>query len=100
MVRMQDAEVVVVGAGPVGLAAAAGLARLGCSVLVREARLEVSEPAHHGVMGARSIHSSSARLLEWLGVFDRVRSRALWWFEPRPRAARAAGRAMIEGFVG
>lgn len=68
------APVVVAGAGPVGLALAAGLARRGIPVIVVDAKTAVSQ-------GSRAICTSrhSLEILDHLGVGDRTEERGLAW---------------------
>jgi flavin-dependent dehydrogenase len=76
---LMDADVVILGGGPSGAAAAGMLARLGASVLVltRAARWSIGE----------SIPPSTARLFEELGLRDvveragflRSRGNTVWW---------------------
>lgn len=74
----QPHPVVVVGAGPVGLAAALGLAQRGVKVLVLEAGDSVS-------FGSRAICLSrnSLQILDRLGVGDRFMEQSLPWTRGR-----------------
>jgi 2-polyprenyl-6-methoxyphenol hydroxylase-like FAD-dependent oxidoreductase len=65
-----DAEVLVVGAGPVGLTAACQLARLGVRVRVVD---RLAEPTTES--RAVGVHARSLELLAALGVLDRLEAR-------------------------
>lgn len=69
-----DVPVVVVGAGPVGLVTALGLAQQGVRCAVMEAELQVSE-------GSRAIAFTrrSLEILQHAGVADAVMARGLPW---------------------
>lgn len=73
-----ERQVVVVGAGPVGLAVALGLARRGVQVSLLEAADSVSH-------GSRAICVSrhSLEVLDRLGIWDAVRQRSLPWTDGR-----------------
>jgi 2-polyprenyl-6-methoxyphenol hydroxylase-like FAD-dependent oxidoreductase len=98
---MNESDVIIAGGGPVGLAIALELAQAGAEVTVCEAQPDRSAvPA--GMWGSRSLNRESGTLLHRLGVFDGIRQRALWWFDPQVTSAPIAGtgRPLIEGFVG
>ena len=95
---MNSYDVAIAGGGPVGLALAIELAQAGRSVVVLEARPDRST-LHSGMMGARSLNVASGRLLHRLGVLDDIKSRALWWFDPKVALA-PKGKTIIEGFIG
>ena len=95
---MNSYDVAIAGGGPVGLALAIELAQAGRSVVVLEARPDRST-LHSGIMGARSLNVASGRLLHRLGVLDDIKSRALWWFDPKVALA-PKGKTIIEGFIG
>ncbi|MGQ3004507.1 MAG: FAD-dependent oxidoreductase, partial [Hydrogenophaga sp.] len=61
-----SAEVVIVGAGPVGLATALGLAREGVRTVVLEARDTISKGSRALAMSRRSM-----QILDQLGVGER-----------------------------
>lgn len=69
-----SAEVVVIGAGPVGLATALGLARHGVRSVVLEARDTISQGSRALAMNRRSM-----QILDQLGVGQRVLEKALTW---------------------
>lgn len=68
------AEVVIVGAGPVGLATALGLAREGVRTVVLEARDTISKGSRALAMSRRSM-----QILDQLGVGERVLEKSLTW---------------------
>ena len=68
------AEVVIVGAGPIGLATALGLARHGVRTVVLEARNTISQGSRALAMNRRSM-----QILDQLGVGGRVLDNALTW---------------------
>lgn len=68
------AEVVIVGAGPVGLATALGLAREGVRTVVLEARDTISRGSRALAMSRRSM-----QILDQLGVGERVLEKSLTW---------------------
>ncbi|MGQ3076239.1 MAG: FAD-dependent oxidoreductase, partial [Ferrovibrionaceae bacterium] len=69
-----SAEVVIVGAGPVGLATALGLAREGVRTVVLEARDTISKGSRALAMSRRSM-----QILDQLGVGERVLEKSLTW---------------------
>ena len=69
-----SAEVVIVGAGPVGLATALGLAREGVRTVVLEARDTISKGSRALAMSRRSM-----QILDQLGVGARVLEKSLTW---------------------
>ncbi|GAA4592496.1 FAD-dependent monooxygenase [Planotetraspora phitsanulokensis] len=85
-----DVDVVVAGAGPVGLMLACELRLAGVSVLVLERKAEPDHALRAGAMGARSINAPSADAFHRRGLLEAVREAALWWYEPDPEALRAA----------
>ena len=68
------AEAVIVGAGPVGLATALGLARHGVRTVVLEARDTISQGSRALAMNRRSM-----QILDQLGVGARVLEKGLTW---------------------
>ena len=84
-----DFDVVVTGAGPVGLMLAGELRLGGASVLVIERQTEWNAPLKAGSMGARSINAPSADAFDRRGLLDAVREKALWWFQPSTDLSRA-----------
>ncbi len=68
------AEVVIVGAGPVGQATALGLAREGVRTVVLEARDTISKGSRALAMSRRSM-----QILDQLGVGERVLEKSLTW---------------------
>jgi 3-(3-hydroxy-phenyl)propionate hydroxylase len=74
--REAQAEVAIIGAGPVGLATALGLARHGVSCVVLEQRKTISEGSRALAMTRRSM-----QILDQLGVGAKVLEKALRWSE-------------------
>lgn len=68
------AEVVIIGGGPVGLAAALGLARFGVRAIVIEVRNMISEGSRALAMSRRSM-----QILDQLGVGERFMQKAVTW---------------------
>ena len=79
-----DVDVVVAGAGPVGLFLAGELAAAGVRVLVVERGTAEPQLLKEGEMGARSINAPSAAALFQRGLLDEVRAAAFWWYTPEP----------------
>lgn len=67
-------QVLVVGAGPIGLVTALGLARQGVRVTVLESELQVSEGSRAIVFTRRSME-----ILQQAGVAERIMAKALPW---------------------
>ena len=79
-----DVDVVVAGAGPVGLLLAAELAGAGVRVVVAERGSAQPQPIKEGEMGARSLNAPSTSALFQRGLLDQVHAQSLWWFVPEP----------------
>ncbi|MBB2746402.1 UNVERIFIED_ORG: 2-polyprenyl-6-methoxyphenol hydroxylase-like FAD-dependent oxidoreductase [Microbispora rosea subsp. rosea] len=77
-----DVDVVVAGAGPVGLMLACELRLGGVSVLVLEREAEPEAAHKAGAMGARSINAPTADAFHRRGLLEEVRRAALMWFTP------------------
>ena len=69
-----DVQVLVVGAGPIGLVTALGLARQGVRVTVLESELQVSEGSRAIVFTRRSME-----ILQQAGVAERMSAKGLPW---------------------
>jgi 3-(3-hydroxy-phenyl)propionate hydroxylase len=69
-----DLQVLVVGAGPIGLVTALGLARQGLRVAVLESELQVSEGSRAIVFTRRSME-----ILQQAGVAERITAKGLPW---------------------
>ena len=69
-----DVQVLVVGAGPIGLVTALGLARQGVRVTVLESELQVSEGSRAIVFTRRSME-----ILQQAGVAERMTAKGLPW---------------------
>lgn len=74
-------DVVVAGAGPVGLFLAAELRLGGASVLVLERERDPVRPAKAGSMGARALNVPTVAALHLRGLLPEVRKAALFWFD-------------------
>jgi len=79
-----DIDVVVAGAGPVGLLLAAELAGAGVRVLVVERAPDEPQPIKEGEMGARSLNAPSTSALFQRGLLAQAQAAALWWYTPEP----------------
>ena len=79
-----DVDVVVAGAGPVGLVLAAELAGAGVRVLVLERASQAPQPIKEGEMGARSLNAPSSSALFQRGLLEKVRAASLFWYTPQP----------------
>jgi 2-polyprenyl-6-methoxyphenol hydroxylase-like FAD-dependent oxidoreductase len=78
-----DYDVVVAGAGPVGLLLACELRLGGARVLVLEREAE-TPPARFGSMGARSVNAPSVHALHLRGLLPAVAKAALMWVDGIP----------------
>src|SRR5215510_11106918 len=76
-----DFDVVVAGAGPVGLFLAGELRLGGASVLVLEREEEPGKPHKQGSMGARSLNAPSMDAFARRGLKQAVKAASLVWFE-------------------
>ncbi|QWF82393.1 FAD-dependent monooxygenase [Amycolatopsis sp. CA-230715] len=83
-------DVVVAGAGPVGLVLAAELRLGGASVLVLERDPERADPLKQGSMGARGLNLPTVHAFHRRGVLPAVRSAALMWAGDEPPPASGA----------
>jgi len=70
----EQVQVLVVGAGPIGLVTALGLAQQGVRVVVLESELQVSEGSRAIVFTRRSME-----ILQQAGVADRITAKGLPW---------------------
>jgi 3-(3-hydroxy-phenyl)propionate hydroxylase len=70
----EQVQVLVVGAGPIGLVTALGLAQQGVRVVVLESELQVSEGSRAIVFTRRSLE-----ILQQAGVADRITAKGLPW---------------------
>jgi 2-polyprenyl-6-methoxyphenol hydroxylase-like FAD-dependent oxidoreductase len=98
-----DYDVVVAGAGPVGLLLACELRLGGARVLVLERETD-TPPARFGSMGARSVNAPSVHALHLRGLLPAVEKAAIMWIGtiPEPPSEFVAGepRERPEIFVG
>jgi 2-polyprenyl-6-methoxyphenol hydroxylase-like FAD-dependent oxidoreductase len=86
-----DYDVVVAGAGPVGLLLACELRLGGARVLVLERETE-TPPARFGSMGARAVNAPSVHALHLRGLLTAVEQAAIMWVGATPEApAELAG---------
>jgi 2-polyprenyl-6-methoxyphenol hydroxylase-like FAD-dependent oxidoreductase len=77
-----DVDVIVAGAGPVGLMLASELRLGGASVLVLEREAEPDRELQGGAMGGRSVSTPTVDAFHRRGLLEEVRKAALWWFTP------------------
>jgi 2-polyprenyl-6-methoxyphenol hydroxylase-like FAD-dependent oxidoreductase len=77
-----DVDVIVAGAGPVGLMLASELRLGGASVLVLEREAEPDRELQGGAMGGRSVSTPTVDAFHRRGFLEEVRKAALWWFTP------------------
>lgn len=75
-------EILIAGAGPVGLVLACELRLGGAEVLVVERDVTSDPLLTRGPMGARSINALTATTLARHGLLEAVKAAALWWFDP------------------
>jgi 2-polyprenyl-6-methoxyphenol hydroxylase-like FAD-dependent oxidoreductase len=75
-------EVVVAGAGPVGLFLACELRLAGSSVLVLERTEDIHSPLKAGWMGMRGLNFPSVEAFYRRGLLDAVRKSSLGWVDP------------------
>jgi 2-polyprenyl-6-methoxyphenol hydroxylase-like FAD-dependent oxidoreductase len=75
-------DVIVAGAGPVGLMLAARLRAGGTSVLVLEREAAPGRPHKAGAMGARALNAPTVVALRDCGLLEAVKAAALFWFDP------------------
>jgi 2-polyprenyl-6-methoxyphenol hydroxylase-like FAD-dependent oxidoreductase len=78
-------DVVVAGAGPVGLMLAAELRTHGADVLVVEREPDPDLPHKVGAMGARALNSPSVQALHERGLLPAVEAAALFWVDGTPQ---------------
>jgi 2-polyprenyl-6-methoxyphenol hydroxylase-like FAD-dependent oxidoreductase len=81
-----DYEVVIAGAGPVGLMLACELRLAGTAVLVLERMTRPGQALKAGAMGARSVSAPSADAFHRRGLLPAVEAAATWWYRPAPDA--------------
>ncbi|MFD9595203.1 FAD-dependent oxidoreductase [Kitasatospora sp. NPDC059973] len=79
-------DVVIVGAGPVGLFLACELGLAGCSVLVLEREAEPGSPWRAAPLGSRGLNTASAEAFHRRGLLDRLRKAA--GLDDAPESAR------------
>ncbi len=97
-------DVVVAGAGPVGLFLAAEVRLAGASVLVLERDEDPARPAKAGSMGARGLNTPTVAALHLRGLLPAVRASSLFWFpadEPPPEPGSEGEPALFTpAFIG
>ena len=74
-----DYDVVIAGAGPVGLLLACELRLAGASVLVFEKLADPNLPIKEGAIGGRALNIPSIEVFYRRGLLSAVRKAALWW---------------------
>jgi 2-polyprenyl-6-methoxyphenol hydroxylase-like FAD-dependent oxidoreductase len=74
-----DYDVVIAGAGPVGLLLACELRLAGTSVLVLEKLEEPSLPIKEGAIGGRALNIPSIEVFYRRGLLPALKNAALWW---------------------
>jgi 2-polyprenyl-6-methoxyphenol hydroxylase-like FAD-dependent oxidoreductase len=94
-----DYDVVVAGAGPVGLLLACELRLGGARVLVLE-RETATPPARFGSMGARAVNAPTVHALHLRGLLPAVEAAAVMWIGALPEPAAAEPGERPEIFVG
>ncbi|MFD9888517.1 FAD-dependent monooxygenase [Amycolatopsis sp. NPDC059027] len=77
-----DYDVVVAGAGPVGLLLAAELRLGGARVLVLERESDPAQPRKAGSMGARALNGPTVAALHLRGLVPAIRENAFFWYDP------------------
>ncbi|GAA4544050.1 FAD-dependent monooxygenase [Amycolatopsis samaneae] len=95
-------DVVVAGAGPVGLLLAAELRLGGARVLVLERDADPARPRKAGSMGARALNGPSVAALHLRGLVPALRENAFFWYDPENEeepAEEGAG-SFEPGFIG
>ena len=88
-VARSDMDVIVVGAGPVGLTLASELRAGGVSVLVLDREPVPRQPHKAGSMGARALNAPTVTALRDRGLLPAVKAAALFWFDPAEQAGSA-----------
>jgi 2-polyprenyl-6-methoxyphenol hydroxylase-like FAD-dependent oxidoreductase len=84
-----DYDVVIAGAGPVGLLLACELRLAGVSVLVLEKLADPNLPIKTGAIGGRALNIPSMEIFYRRGLLPAVKKAALWWTD-----ASAAGKGL------
>jgi 2-polyprenyl-6-methoxyphenol hydroxylase-like FAD-dependent oxidoreductase len=84
-------DVVIAGAGPVGLFLACELGLAGTSVLVLEKMEDPHSPLKAGWMGMRGLNLSSTEAFYRRGMLKEVRHSALAWMDPAARQNEKSG---------
>jgi 2-polyprenyl-6-methoxyphenol hydroxylase-like FAD-dependent oxidoreductase len=84
-----DYDVVIAGAGPVGLLLACELRLAGVSVLVLEKLADPNLPIKTGAIGGRALNIPSMEVFYRRGLLPAVKKAALWWTD-----ASAAGKGL------
>ncbi|EOD63265.1 FAD-dependent monooxygenase, partial [Amycolatopsis vancoresmycina] len=94
-----DYDVVVAGAGPVGLMLAGELQLGGTRVLVLERETD-PPPARFGSMGARSVNAPTVHALNLRGLLPAVEKTALRWLGALPEARSERQDVFVGHFAG
>ena len=74
-----DYDVVIAGAGPVGLLLACELRLAGVSVLLLEKLADPNLPIKAGVIGGRALNIPSMEIFYRRGLLPEVKREAIWW---------------------
>jgi 2-polyprenyl-6-methoxyphenol hydroxylase-like FAD-dependent oxidoreductase len=92
-----DYDVVIAGAGPIGLLLACELKLAGSSVLVLEKLADPNLPIKAGAVGGRALNIPSMEVFYRRGLLPAVKKAALWWTDAS--AVGAGLEAAVRGAV-
>ena len=91
-----DYDVIIAGAGPVGLLLACELRLAGVSVLVLEKMADPNSPLKGGPTGGRGLNIPSIEVFYRRGLLPALSKAALWWVSPSD--VTTIGQRSFEGF--